>query len=118
MNSMYDNRFDVIARLQFLLAERGWTRYRLAKESGIPHSTLTNLWRRANTPTIATLEDICHALGITMAEFFTLPGNDAPALSAEQRTLLARWSRLTAEQRASFLQLMQCCACSSSLRAE
>ncbi len=118
MNSMYDNRFDVIARLQFLLAERGWTRYRLAKESGIPHSTLTNLWRRANTPTIATLEDICRALGITMAEFFTLPCNDAPALSAEQRTLLARWSRLTAEQRASFLQLMQCCACSSSLRAE
>lgn len=113
MSNTYDNRFDVIARLESLLAERGWTRYRLAKESGIPHSTLTNLWRRANTPTIVTLEDICRALGITMSEFFTLPGDEAPALTAEQQVLLTRWSRLTTEQRASFLLLMQCCACST-----
>lgn len=107
---MKDNHFDTLARLEGLLAERGWTRYRLAKESGIPHSTLTNLWHKSNVPTIFTLEDICRALGITMAEFFTMPGEKAPAFTAEQQALLARWDMLTAEQRAAFLLLMQGCS--------
>jgi len=45
-----------------------------------------------------------------MAEFFTLPGEKAPAFTAEQQALLARWDMLTAEQRAAFLLLMQGCS--------
>ena len=74
MNIINNNRFDVVTRLESLLAEKGWSRYRLAKESGIPHSTLANLWRRANAPTIVTLEDICRALGIRI---FHLAGRRA-----------------------------------------
>jgi len=110
MNIINNNRFDVVTRLESLLAEKGWSRYRLAKESGIPHSTLANLWRRANAPTIVTLEDICRALGITMAEFFTLPADVPSVLTLEQRTLLSSWDMLTAEQRAAFLLLMQGCS--------
>ena len=39
MNIINNNRFDVVTRLESLLAEKGWSRYRLAKESGIPHSS-------------------------------------------------------------------------------
>ena len=92
--------FDVLSRLTSLMHAKGWTRYRLAKK----------LWLRNNVPTIFTLEDICRALGITMAEFFTLPGEKAPAFTAEQQALLARWDMLTAEQRAAFLLLMQGCS--------
>lgn len=35
---------DIQGRLKKLLREQGWTRYRLAKESGVPESTLTNIF--------------------------------------------------------------------------
>ena len=95
--------FDVLSRLTSLMHAKGWTRYRLAKKAGLSTTTINNLWLRNNVPTIFTLEDICRALGITMAEFFTLPGEKAPAFTAEQQALLARWDMLTAEQRAAFL---------------
>ena len=74
--------------------------------SRIPHWLIFG----AIAPTIVTLEDICRALGITMAEFFTLPADVPSALTLEQRTLLSSWDMLTAEQRAAFLMLMQGCS--------
>ncbi|MGN0799304.1 MAG: helix-turn-helix domain-containing protein [Christensenellales bacterium] len=102
--------FDVLSRMTSLLRAKGWTRYRLAKEAGLSTTTINNLWLRNNSPSIATLEDICRALGITMAEFFTLPGEKAPALTLEQQALLARWDQLSQEQRTAFLLLMQGCS--------
>ena len=102
--------FDVLARMDSLMRKKGWTKYRLAKEAGLSTSTLNNLWLRNNSPSIATLEDICRALGITMAEFFTLPSEKAPALTLEQQALLARWDQLSQEQRTAFLLLMQGCS--------
>ena len=104
------SHFDVLSRLNLLLRERGWSRYRLAKEADLSTTTINNLWQRNNAPTSATLEDICRALGITMAEFFTLPADVPSVLTLEQRTLLSRWDMLTAEQRAAFLLLMQGCS--------
>ena len=87
------------------MAERGWTEYRLAKEAGIAQSTLSNACKRNNTPTLPTLEALCRAFGITMAEFFT-EGSDPIPLTEEQRQLLSRWSTLTKAQRKSFLELL------------
>ena len=61
---------DCLQRIKELLNERGWTMYQLAQKSGIPQSTLSNLFIRNNAPTIQTLEKICEAFGITLAEFF------------------------------------------------
>ena len=61
---------DVNKRLEELLAQRGWTRYRLSKESGVPETTLTNIFYRGTVPTIATLEQICDTLGVTLSQFF------------------------------------------------
>ena len=36
---------DTHARLRRLLDERGWTAYRLAKESGLSESTLANIFK-------------------------------------------------------------------------
>ena len=62
---------DCLERIRTLLEERGWSVYRLAQEAGVPQSTLANLFLRNNMPTVPTLERICQALGITMAEFFS-----------------------------------------------
>lgn len=61
---------DAQGRIKNMMAERGWTEYRLAKESGLSHSTVTNMFKRNNAPTLPTLEAVCAAFGITLAQFF------------------------------------------------
>ena len=62
---------DAQRRIKQLMEERSWTDYRLAKESGLSHSTVTNMFNRNNAPTLPTLEAVCEAFGITLAQFFT-----------------------------------------------
>lgn len=96
---------DTQKRIRRLMEERGWTDYRLAKESGLSHSTVTNIFNRNNAPTLPTLEAVCRAFGITLAQFFS-EGNDSNSLTEEQQKLFSRWSTLTDEQREILLALM------------
>ena len=57
---------DAQKRIKQLMEERGWTDYRLAKEANLSHSTITNVFKRNNAPTLPTLEVICSAFGITL----------------------------------------------------
>ena len=41
---------DVLEKLRKLLADRGWTDYRLAQMSGLHESTISNIYRRNNVP--------------------------------------------------------------------
>ena len=83
---------DVKARLQQLMDEREWTIYRLAKEAEIPWSTIRNMFKRNTEPSIATLECICKAFGMTLPQFFDV--DNEMGLSSEQKNLLQQWSRL------------------------
>ena len=49
---------DVLDRLRRLMYERDWTEYRLAKESGLSQSTISNMFYRNTIPSIPTLEII------------------------------------------------------------
>lgn len=62
---------DAQKRIRKLMEERGWTDYRLAKESGLSRSTVTNMFNRNNVPTLPTLEAVCKAFGITLTQFFS-----------------------------------------------
>lgn len=62
---------STLARIKQLMDQREWTLYRLAKESGVLHSTLTNMFNRNNDPSISTLESLCKGFGITMLQFFS-----------------------------------------------
>lgn len=83
---------DVKARIQQLMDERGWTFYRLAKEASIPWSTLRNIFKRNNDPSIYTLECICKGFGMTLPQFFDV--DNQMGLTDEQRQLIQQWSRL------------------------
>ncbi len=61
---------NIQVRLKNLMKERGWSEYRLAKEAKISQTTITNLFKRNNLPTLPTLEAICTAFDITLAQFF------------------------------------------------
>lgn len=60
-----------LIKIQKLLGQRNWSLYKLAKESGIPYSSLNSLFQKNNQPTISTLEKLCDGFHITMSEFFS-----------------------------------------------
>ena len=84
-------------RIVALMNERGWTEYRLAKESGLSQSTIANLFQRNTVPSISTLESICGGFGITLAQFFS-DGNFVE-LTDEQVEFFEKWKYLTPEQK-------------------
>lgn len=93
-----DRIMNVQERIKELMRIKGWSEYKLAKEAGLPQSTISHLFKRNNAPTYPTIESICEAFGITMAQFFADEG-DAVVLTLEQRELLILWGTLTDEQR-------------------
>lgn len=96
---------DAQKRIKQLMEERGWTDYRLAKESGLSHSTVTNMFKRNNAPTLPTLEAVCAAFGITLSQFFS-EGNSPAVFTEEQHTLFSKWSTLNDEQKKALLALI------------
>lgn len=96
---------DVLEKLRKLLADRGWTDYRLAQMSGLHESTISNIYRRNNVPTIVTLEAICKAFGITLSQFFADDDSEMVEVTPELKELLDAWKPLTPEQRATVLQV-------------
>lgn len=96
---------DTHKRLRMLLAERGWTEYRLAKEAKLSESTIMNVFRRNATPSIPTLEAICRGLGITVSQFFA--ENEMVELNPELKELFDRWVFLTPRQKNAVLGIIE-----------
>jgi len=88
---------DAKERIQDLMQERGWTEYRLAIASGLSQSTIANIFSRNTTPSISTLEAICHGFGITLAQFFA--EGQLVELTDEQQSMFKTWSSLTSDQK-------------------
>lgn len=97
---------DALERVRRLMDERGWTEYRLAKESGLPLSTITNMFRRRTAPTIPTIETLCRGFGITLSQFFA-EREQFVELTDEQYAMFLRWSSLTRRQKELISELIE-----------
>ena len=98
--------FDVIARINELCKARSWTYYRLAKESGIPYSTLNTMLHKTFTPTVPSLMKLCDGFGITIAQFFS-DQDETVLLTKKQKDCLAQWDRLDAHSQELALAYME-----------
>lgn len=96
---------DTHSKLRQLMSERGWTAYRLAKESGLSESTLANIFKRNTVPSISTIEAVCAAFGISLAQFFA--EQDMVELTPELKELFDHWVSLTPEQKQAALQMLR-----------
>lgn len=96
---------DTHERLRQLLAERGWSVYRLAVNCGLSESTLANIFKRNTVPSVATLESICNGFGITLSQFFA--ENEMVELTPELKELFDNWVNLTREQKSAVHQLLK-----------
>lgn len=96
---------DVLARIRSLMLERGWTQYRLAKNSGLSESTIANVFKRNTMPSIPTLEAICNCMGISLSQFFA--DSDMVELTPELKELFDSWVNLTPEQKSVAVQMLK-----------
>lgn len=96
---------DISQRIKELAENRGWTEYRLVKESKLSASTISNIYHRNTIPSIPTLENICKAFGISLSQFFS--NDQMISLTNEQAELLEQWATLSNEQKKILLNLIK-----------
>lgn len=90
---------DYIAlRVKELCEEHRISRYRLSQLTGMSQTALGKIVSQDSIPTIPTLEKICDAFGITLAQFFTKSGI-RPDLTDLQMELLETWDYLDEKER-------------------
>ncbi len=95
---------DTNERLKKLLDERGWTYYKLSKNSGLSESTVTNIFKRNTVPSVPTLELICKGFGITLSQFFA--DGDMVELTPDLKQIFDGWSNLTPRQKQAVMQMI------------
>lgn len=71
---------------KYRLAHR-WTEYELSVRSGLPQSTISSWYRKEMTPSISSLEKICAAFDLTLAQFFA-EEEEFSVLTPDQTQLL------------------------------
>lgn len=90
---------DILMRISVLCEERNWSLYRLAKESEIPYTSLSNMFVRNTQPTVHTLEKLCKGFGISMSSFFDTPIEKNPntfVLSDDEKKIIETYRSLNA----------------------
>lgn len=73
-----DARNLVAWNLRRLRVEKGLAQEALAVDAGIDRTYVSRLERNQENPTVAVLERLANALGVSIVEFFVMPGPDAP----------------------------------------
>ena len=96
---------DIRKRLMELQQQRGWSDYKIAKEAGLSPNTVSNIYRRGNTPSLVTLEALCKAFGITVAQFFS-DGNMIE-VTPELKELFEKWTALSPEQKEALWKIIK-----------
>ena len=96
----------VLERILQLRLERGWSEYRLSEESGIAQTTISSWYRKEICPTVPSLEKICNAYNITLAQFFNY-SNEPVSLTSEQQELINNWNRLDSNQQKKLIDFLK-----------
>ena len=96
---------DVLNRILELRVERGWSEYKLSVESEIPQTTISSWFRKKICPTVPSIEKICKAYNITLAQFFN-EASEPVALTESQREMIERFNKLSAEQQNALLAFL------------
>ena len=98
--------FDVLKRIDQERDARGWTDYTLAVNSDLTQSTISTWRSRDLQPNLASIEKICHGLGITLSQFFS-ESDSIDDLNEDQQHILELWNRLSPAQRTAVSNLLE-----------
>ena len=79
----------------------------MSKYSGLSESTIGNIFSRNTVPSIATLESICKAFGITLSQFFADDDSELVEMNEDLKELFNDWVSLSKEQKDAVRQLLK-----------
>ena len=96
---------NIIQKIEKLRLQRGWTVYKLSIESGIPQSTLATVYERNTPPKLDTLQCICEAFNLTLAQFF-LEDEQIEVLSEQEKHLLESFRKLSPKKQKALIDLL------------
>ena len=97
---------DINKKIRDLSFQRGWSMYELAQETGITQSTLSSIMKRGNPPKIETLQCICDAFGITLAQFF-MEDEQVEILTVDEKTLVSLFRTLSPNKQQALIELLK-----------
>ncbi|RKJ06248.1 XRE family transcriptional regulator [bacterium D16-54] len=97
---------NVTQRIDDLCRQHNISKYRLSQITGISQSAFSKMARQQSSLSLETIQRICDALSISVAQFFSEPG-EYPDLTAEQRQLLNSWTLLDEKKRAFALMIIE-----------
>ena len=92
-------------RLRQLRKAKGFSMYKLHKESGLSQGHISDLEKCINQPTIETLQRLLTPMGITLAEFFNEDG-DVSILSEREKELVSEFRTLPDDKAELVLQMI------------
>ena len=92
-------------RIVDMCEERGWSTYTLAQKADITHSTLNSSINRDTPPKIDTLQRICEAFGITLAQFF-MEDEKLEILSGDEKEIVELYRKLPEHKKRALLSLI------------
>ena len=99
--------FDIMARVKQLMEERNWTQYELVKRSGIAKSTVNTWWNTNSAPGISSIEAMCKAFGISLAQFFTTDNDEVCFPTTYQKNLMSVSDRLNDKQKGTLIDFIE-----------
>ena len=97
---------EINKKIEKLRFQRGWSMYELAQEAGITQSTLTSMIKRGNPPKIDTLQCICEAFGITLAQFF-IEDEELEVLNKNEKELVSSFRKISDAKKQALIELLK-----------
>lgn len=97
---------DILNKIRILQGERGWTDYRLCQRANISTATLSSIFNRESLPKLETLQCICNAFGLTLAQFF-LEDEKVEILSENEKEMLQCFRKLSLKQQQALIEVFK-----------
>lgn len=89
---------NIIERIDNLCRQHNMSKYRLSQITGISQSAFSKMSRQQSMLSLETIQRICDALGISIAQFFS-ESEEYPDLTEQQKNLLHYWTLLDEKKR-------------------
>lgn len=96
---------DVVEKIDKLRKEKGWSVNKLASESLLTQSTVSNMFKSGAATKLSTLQAICDALEITLPDFFY--ENESSAINPKNLELITFYNQLDSEKQKVIYDLIK-----------
>jgi transcriptional regulator with XRE-family HTH domain len=102
-----DNNFNLGKRIHELRTQQGLSQEQLALRTEITPTYLGLIERNLKNPTVKVIEQLCHALNISLMDFFSCSHDISNSFDSVTNQILAQINNRTSEEKQLILQVIK-----------